>query len=214
MKLHYALLGLLAIPTLASAAVTMPDGTLGVNSVSLYGIYENYEFQYDGTDTDLTGVGVGTSRNLFNGQDYGCDAGFTFEFLKSTDDFYGSYTGRTYIGNVTVYKKGAISPFFSAICQYENEGWSGYDHEDAMYFGGEIGVECHLAPRWYVTPKFKYITTTNAEEFYEDEDHLEIYSVTTGYWVTDQIDMFADVSYCDYYGDHAVIAKVGAIFQY
>jgi hypothetical protein len=212
MKIHLALLSLLAVPTLAFA-ITRPDGTLGVNGVKAYGSYENFEYD-NGYDADLAGGGIGINQNFFNGENYGFDASFEYQYLTSqNDNKYDFYEGRYYIINATIYAKGAFSPFFTAILEYDSESYYENAHNGSTLAGGAIGVECHLMPGWYVTPKLTLTTPVNTDA--EDDNEIyTVYAITTGYWVTEHFNLFADVSYNDFNESHGIQTDVGFTIHY
>jgi len=193
-------------------AITRPDGTLGVNSVKGYGTYETYEY-VDGNDYDYVGAGVGINQNLFNNEDMGVDVGFDFMYLNSqSSNEYDQYEGRYYTLNATVYKKGAFSPFFSVIAEYDTESGYGYDSYDSTLVGGAIGVECHLLPGWYVTPKVTLTREMKTDE--GDKSDYSTFALATGYWITEHFNVFTEINYCSFDGSKGTWINTGITVHY
>jgi hypothetical protein len=214
MKLHLALLSLFAIPTIALAS-ERPDGALGVNAVQLGATYSS--FSYDaGYETDVEGGVVGVNYNLFSGESYGIDIGANYKYLNTPNrPGWGNLESQTYAFGATVYSKGALSPFFSAFGEYEtNSVYSiDLDNDDAVIAGGTIGVEMHLTPGWYVTPKITYIYGIS-ENVKSNHDSVAIFGVGTGYWITDAISVYGDISYTTYDDMNQTWFSFGATYRF
>ena len=212
MKIHLALLSLFAVPTLA-LAITRPDGTLGVNGIKGFGTYYNNEYR-DGNDYDYAGGGVGINQNLYNDDDYGFDVGMEYMYLTSQDDNqYDQGDGRYYTLRGTLYKKGAFSPFFSVQIDYDTTSGYGYEHYDETYAGGAIGVECHLLPGWYVTPKVLVETDLQSDRDIDNETYTA-FSLATGYWITSHFNVFADANYSHFNGSNDTWFDAGITVHY
>jgi hypothetical protein len=102
MKYKLIILALLATPALASAAEGQ-GGTLGVDSVRAYFIYETYLIHSKSVD-DIGG-GLALNQHLFGSDAWGVDAGLGAEFMKNrTDDASNYFRYRSGTAALTIYR--------------------------------------------------------------------------------------------------------------
>jgi hypothetical protein len=205
MKTNLALLSLLVIPSFAFAA-DVPDGLLGTNTVAGYGVYENREI--NGVDSDFAGAGIALNQNIYNGSQYGFDVGGNFYYeTNQTGAAEEKDQYRDFEINLTTYRKGIISPFFSVLANYllvkEDITTLAVDgnnvshvihtsiHDDSTLIGFRAGVECHLLPGWYVTPFVAYSTNIDATDSASDT----YVAIRTGYWFATHFGVFTEVGY-------------------
>jgi hypothetical protein len=193
MKKTIAVISVLALASFTCAHAARPDGTLGVDSVGVRGIYINASSDSSSSDLDFNGIGLGINKNLFSNDSIGVDAGFDFGFVTNQNkkDIYGM-DDCGYTLSATVYRTGMISPYFKAGITYETvdfdytaeagaSDWS----DDTVILGGEVGFECHLMPGFSVTPAISYGYDTRADN---DAGQVD-FSLTANYWFTERAGM-------------------------
>lgn len=210
MKTQLAILGLLVIPCLAFAQ--KPAGVLGVSNVYAYGIYETMDTPHNGS-YDYEGVGIGFSQNLFEDEQYGMDAGLNYEYWKNiTDDNNYSYISRGYTASITGYMKGTVSPFVTAMLNWNDQSGNGYTSYNSTWGAVKIGGEWHVADGWYITPS---VTFWGAIESDDDSSETDWdYGIETGYWFTEKLMSFVNANYETKDGYDQLWMTLGVAYHY
>jgi hypothetical protein len=207
MHIKFALIGLLAIPSLALAAndvatVTTNDavtvsaaanGVLGVNNVYGYGIYEHSTFA-DSSHYDYKGSGLGINQHVYCNATYGIDAGFNYEYWTDASSAPASYYKcNAYTLSATGYIKAKYSPFVTAAFYRDNSSYLGASNTNSTWFAGRIGVEMHLSDAWYVTPSVNLWQRIHSDD--PASSACADFTVETGYWFFNRVCTYANVNY-------------------
>jgi hypothetical protein len=158
----------------------------------------------DGNSYDYSGGGLGVNQNVYDGANIGIDVGVEYSWLNGND-----YDANYYVASATVFKKGVVSPFFTATVEYDDasEGSYDWDEHDA---GGAIGIEVHLLPGWYVTPKVSYMINMESGS----DDQYTTVSLASGYWFCDSLAVMGDVNYSAFDGSHGLWFDLGVAYHY
>jgi hypothetical protein len=219
MKKHLVLLSILAASSTCAFAVERPDGRLGTDFAGVYGMYmnaNNHKTQ-NSNDLDYTGVGFEINQNLYNSSDIGIDIGIDVGRLSNQNnrDIY-DLDDYTYGVSATVFRNGAIAPYFKGSATYEYfkmkykpNAMTDFD-DDTINLGGEIGAECHLLPGWSVTPYVSANLDTNADS---DQWSTSI-GINTAYWMTARVGMQLGAAYTHESDSNDFLTTLGMAVHY
>lgn len=210
MKFKLLILSLLATPALASAAEEQ-GGTLGVDSVRAYSIYETYLIHSKSVD-DIGG-GLALNQHLFGSDTWGVDAGLGAEFMKNrTDDASNYFRYRSGMAALTVYRNGTLAPFASVTIMRRTYSDASDSNVSEDLLGLKLGVEWHVTPEWYVKPS---VASGVRLDGGDAPDSVETrYSVETGYWFSRCVGAFANANYYDNKNYQEKWVNVGVMVRY
>ncbi len=210
MKYKLIILALLATPALASAAEGQ-GGTLGVDSVRAYFIYETYLIHSKSVD-DIGG-GLALNQHLFGSDAWGVDAGLGAEFMKNrTDDASNYFRYRSGTAALTIYKNGTLAPFASVLIMRRTYSDASDSNVSEDLLGLKLGVEWHVTSEWYVKPSVaSWVRLDDGDA----PDSVETrYSVETGYWFSRAFGAFANANYYDNQEYQEKWVNVGVMVRY
>jgi len=214
MTIKLAIIGLLAAPSLAGASevAAVTNGTLGVNNVFAYGIYENSQYA-DGSDADYKGMGLGVNQRLYDNATFGLDAGFTYEYwTDATSDKSGYYKCDAYALSATGYLKAKYAPFVTASLFRDNSSYEGTSNTTSLWCSARIGVEMHLSDAWYVTPSVNLWQRIHADD--PASSACVDFTAETGYWFFERICTYANVNYRELNSSEQLWTNVGIRVRY
>lgn len=214
MKPQVALLSIFLFTT-GLAAQDRPDGLLGTNTVSFGASYTKANANYAKGDREYEGYRLSTNRNLYASNDFGIDAGLEYSYSRN-HDWRNVYhlTEQDYAAYATIYRNGMISPFLTVGVSIDDARLSSKRYplinqsETNTLIEGAIGVECHLAPGWWVTPAIYRVSKLDSDN---DTNSYTQYELGTGYWFNAHFGVSADmfystISHVDYSGAEVTIS--------
>lgn len=199
MKTPLAIASLALVPVVLNAQ-EKPDGQLGTDSLTLSAAYSNVDMGHykSGLDLDQAGFVARLNKHIGADRGVGLDASLSFGTLsnQNNSESYDSTTN-DYKLALRVYDQSysAFTPFFALIGGYENTDFKNKltkdkDSDGTAYFGGELGVEVHLAPGLSFSPYVDY--SFPADDEYGSQTEI---GASLNYWFTKHLGAEIDTRY-------------------
>ena len=199
MKSISILAAILILPCVAMAE-GKPDGVLETDNVMAYGYLDHYSLK-GYYSTDYSGFGLGINKSVVGTDKFGVNVGFNYEHIVDNSSYYyDDYENNSYTPSVTAYlKNGMFLPFVTAEYTYSDSSYYDGSHGRTSWIAAVIGVEMHVMPGWYVTPRVTLWDRVHSSVDYGSKTFAD-FALESGYWLTNRIAVFANANYRNAFG--------------